>query len=189
MTTRQYTILIIDDCGEDREMYCRYLSREAVFNYKIIESESGEQALKYLATIQIDLILLDYLLPDLDGLEFIEELKKVKVNKIPPMIMLTGEGNETIAVEAMKSGFKDYLVKGSVTAEILVTAIKNALQQDYLQSLLNKKIKQQQLIAEIALRIRQSLDLGKILNTAVREVQILLNCDRVVIYRFAPDSR
>jgi signal transduction histidine kinase/CheY-like chemotaxis protein len=187
MTPRQYTILIIDDCSEDREMYCRYLSREAVFNYKIIESESGEQALEYLATIQVDLILLDYILPDFDGLKFIEELKKVKANKIPPMIMLTGEGNETIAVEAMKSGFKDYLVKGTVTAEALVTAIKNTLQQDYLQSLLTKKIKQQQLIAEIALRIRKSLDLGKILNTAVREVQILLNCDRVVIYCFAPD--
>jgi PAS domain S-box-containing protein len=187
MTTRQYTILIIDDCGEDREMYCRYLSQKAVFNYQIVEAQSGEEALEYLATIQVDLILLDYLLPDLNGLEFIEEFKKVKASKIPPMIMLTGEGNETIAVEAMKSGFKDYLVKDSVTAEILVTAIKNALQQDYLQSLLNKKIKQQQLIAEIALRIRQSLDLGKILNTAVREVQILLNCDRVVIYRFAPD--
>jgi PAS domain S-box-containing protein len=187
MTPQQYTILIIDDCGEDREMYCRYLSREAVFNYKVIEAESGEQALEYLATIQIDLILLDYLLPDFDGIEFIEELKKIKASKIPPMIMLTGEGNEKIAVEAMKSGFKDYLVKSTVTAEALVTAIKNALQQDYLQSLLTKKIKQQQLIAEIALRIRQSLDLDKILNTAVKEVQILLNCDRVVIYRFAPD--
>ncbi len=129
MTTHQYTILIIDDCGEDREMYCCYLSREAVSNYQIVEAESGEEALEYLATIQVDLILLDYLLPDIDGLEFIEELKKVKASKIPPMIMLTGEGNETIAVEAMKSGFKDYLVKGSVTGEILVTAIKNALRE------------------------------------------------------------
>ncbi len=59
--------------------------------------------------------------------------------------------------------------------------------QDYLQSLLTNNIRQQQLIAETALRIRQSLDLNKILNTAVREVRILLNCDRVVIYRFAPD--
>jgi light-regulated signal transduction histidine kinase (bacteriophytochrome) len=187
MTTRQYTILIIDDCGEDREMYCRYLSREAVFNYRFVKAESGEQALEYLATIQVDLILLDYLLPDIDGLEFIEEFKKVKASEIPPMIMLTGEGNEKIAIEAMKSGFKDYLVKGSVTAEVLVTAIKNALQQDYLQSLLTNNIRQQQLIAETALRIRQSLDLNKILNTAVREVRILLNCDRVIIYRFAPD--
>ncbi|MGL6337690.1 MAG: ATP-binding protein [Waterburya sp.] len=187
MTTRQYTILIIDDCGEDREMYCRYLSREAVSNYKIVEAESGEEALEYLATIKIDLIVLDYLLPDLDGLEFIEELKKVKTRKIPPMIMLTGKGNETIAVEAMKSGFKDYLVKDNVNGETLITAIKNALQQDYLQSLLTNKIRQQQLIAETALRIRQSLDLNKILNTAVREVRILLNCDRVIIYRFAPD--
>ena len=46
-------------------------------------------------------------------------------------------------------------------------------------------IRQQQLIAETALRIRKSLDLSEILDTAVKEVQLLINCDRVVIYRFA----
>ncbi|GAB4537071.1 MAG: hypothetical protein Tsb0014_25470 [Pleurocapsa sp.] len=186
MTSRQHTILIIDDCGEDREMYRRYLSREVVFKYQIIEAESGEEGLEQLASIPVDLILLDYLLPDLDGLEFIEELK-AKADKMPPVIMLTGEGSEAIAVEAMKSGVKDYLVKGNLTSDILINSVKNALQQEYLESLLIKKTQQQQLIAETSLRIRQSLDLDKILDTAVREVQVLLNCDRVVIYRFAPD--
>ncbi|MEO0013336.1 MAG: hypothetical protein RLZZ535_1725, partial [Cyanobacteriota bacterium] len=48
-------------------------------------------------------------------------------------------------------------------------------------------IRQQQLIAETALRIRKSLDLLEILDTAVKEVQLLINCDRVVIYRFTSD--
>lgn len=186
MTARQYTILIVDDCVEDRKAYRRYLSKEIVFNYEIVEVESGEEGLEQLALVQPDLILLDYLLPDLDGLEFIEELK-AQESQIPPIIMLTGEGNEAIAVEAMKSGVKDYLIKGKLTPETLTTSVKNVLQQHYLQSLLTKNIQQQQLIAETALRIRQSLDLSEILDTAVREVQLLLNCDRVVIYQFAPD--
>ena len=186
MTADQYTILIVDDSAEDREAYRRYLSKEVISKYKIVEAESGEDGLEQLTSIQPDLILLDYLLPDFDGLEFIEELKAEK-SQIPPIIMLTGQGNELVAVKAMKIGVKDYLVKGKLTPESLTTSIKYVLQQHYWQSLLTKNIQQQQLIAETALRIRQSLDLSEILATAVREVLLLLNCERVIIYQFAPD--
>ena len=186
MTAPQYTILIVDDSAEDREVYHRYLTKEAVDSYKIVEVECGEDGLEQLASIEPDLILLDYMLPDFDGLEFIEELK-TSVKDIPPIVMLTGQGNEVVAVEAMKSGVKDYLNKGRLTSEILTVTVRNVLLQNHLQSLLVKSFRQQQLIAETALHIRQSLDLSQILNTAVREVQLLLNCDRVVIYRFVPD--
>ncbi len=186
MTVPNYTILIVDDSDEDRATYSRYLKKDIISTYKIVEAESGEEGLEQLALIQPDLILLDYLLPDFNGLELIEELK-TQVRKIPPIIMLTGQGNELVAVEAMKSGVKDYLIKGKLTPETLTISIKNVLQQYHLQSLLAKSLQQQQLIAETALRIRQSLDLSEILDTAVREVQLLLNCDRVVIYEFALD--
>ncbi|WP_229639874.1 ATP-binding protein [Waterburya agarophytonicola] len=186
MNVYQYTILIVEDSAEDRELYRRYLDREIIFKYQIVEVESGEDGLRQLATIQPDLVLLDYLLPDFTGLEFIEELK-AQTSKTPSIIMLTGQGSEAVAVEAMKGGVKDYLIKGQLTPSILTASVKNVLQQDRLQSLLNKSFQQQQLIAETALRIRQSQNLSEILDTAVREVQLLLNCDRVVIYKFAPD--
>ncbi len=184
MTARQHKILIIDDSAEDRQTYRRYLKKEFILKYKTVEAETGEDGLEQLKLLQPDLILLDYLLPDFDGLEFIEELEAQGI-KIPPIIMLTGEGNEVVAVEAMKKGVKDYLVKGKLTPEILLTSVKNVLQQYNLQSLLTKSFLQQQLIAETSLRIRASLDLSEILNTSVREVQLLLDCDRVIIYQFA----
>jgi light-regulated signal transduction histidine kinase (bacteriophytochrome) len=119
-------------------------------------------------------------------LEFIEELKAHTIS-FPPIIMLTGQGNEIVAVKAMKSGVKDYLIKGNLTSKSLIASVKNAIQQPQWQSKLTQNMEQQQLIAETALRIRQSLDLSEILSTAVREVQLLLDCDRVTIYQFAPD--
>ena len=154
-------------------------------NYQIVETESGGEGLEQMSSIQPDLILLDYLLPDCNGLELIQELKQIA--KLPPIIMLTEEGNAGVAVKAMKNGVEDYLIKGQLTPEILATSVRNALQQNNLQDLSTKSFQQQQLIAETALRIRKSLDLSEILDTAVREVRLLLNCDRVVVYQFDPD--
>ncbi|MEO1801532.1 MAG: ATP-binding protein [Cyanobacteria bacterium J06629_2] len=186
MNRRPQTILIVDDSAEDCLTYRRYLSRELTAKYEIVEASSGDEGLAELTRLKPDLILLDYLLPDCNGLEFIAELKD-QIGQVPPIIMLTGQGNEVIAVEAMKQGVKDYLIKGKLTPQALSSSVRNVIQQSHLQSLLTKSFQQQQLIVETSLRIRHSLDLSDILNTAVKEVRLLLDCDRVVIYQFASD--
>ena len=187
MGKKNLTIMIVDDCLTDRKAYRRYLLKKDSQVYNIIEAECGAKALVEYESAKPDLILLDYLLPDLNGLEFIKQLQQEQGDNLPPIIMLTGQENEAIVVEAMKSRIHDYLVKDKITPDILSYCVNNVLNQHHLNTSLAKNRRQQKLTADIALRIRQSLNLQDILDIAVREVQKFLDCDRVVIYRFAAD--
>ncbi len=133
MKQHQKTILIIDDCPEDREVYRRYLLQDQRYTYSILEEEYGEKALELCKKIQPDAILLDFMLPDLDGLEFLNGLKIQSGKANLPVVMLTGQGNEGIAVAAMKAGASDYLVKGKTNAETLRLAIYNVIERSYLK--------------------------------------------------------
>lgn len=178
-----WTLLIADDCAEDREVYREYLLSDPHQSYQILEAASAEVGLALCQKKRCDAILLDFCLPDMTGLEFLDELQQQKLEMPLPVIMLTGQGDERVAVQAMKRGAQDYLVKQYLQADMLQLTVRNAIQQSLLQKQFTKIQQRQELAAAIALRIRQSLDREQILQTAVKEVQQLLLCDRVVVYQ------
>ena len=142
MTQNQRTVLIIDDCLEDRQTYRRYLLQDSSCTYTILEEEYGEDGLELCQLAKPDAILLDFLLPDIDGIEFLNELK-TKIGKSNlPVVMLTGQGNEAIAVAAIKNGASDYLSKGNTTPESLRLAIHKVVEQAQWQCLLEQTIEQ-----------------------------------------------
>jgi signal transduction histidine kinase/DNA-binding response OmpR family regulator len=181
------TLLIVDDCAEDRKIYRRYLAKDPHHTYKIIEANSAENGLALYQKVRSDVVLLDFCLPDMTGLEFLEQLQQQVATTSLPVIMLTGQGDEAIAVQAMKRGAQDYLVKTYLKPDSLQLAVRNVIRQARLQAQLHKTQERQRLIAMTALQIRQSLNLSQILNRATEELQRLLQCDRVVVYQFAPD--
>jgi PAS domain S-box-containing protein len=126
MAKQELAIVIVDDNPEDRATYRRYLSQDGHYSYTIWEEESGEKGLELCRKINPDGVLLDFCLPDLDGLQFIQELKSHNRETTPAVIILTGQGNESIAVQAMKSGASDYLIKGKTSPECLRCAVQNA---------------------------------------------------------------
>lgn len=130
---KERTVLIVDDCLEDRQTYCRYLQKEERYNYEFLEQEYGEGGLEAYEQFKPDVILLDYMLPDMDGLEFLQQLKFDKKIERPAVVMLTGEGNENVAVQAMKYGVEDYLVKRDTTPENLRLAVRNVIEKRFLQ--------------------------------------------------------
>jgi PAS domain S-box-containing protein len=181
------TLLIIDDSESDRVTYLRYLQLDSENTYNIIETEMLEEGLEMWRSQQPDIVLIDLNLPDGDGLEFLEAINVENARDRVPVIMLTGQGNEKMAVNAMKLGAADYLVKGDITAKSLTTTVKQVLRETLLSQQLRRSQQQQILISEIALRIRESLNLEDISNAIVKEVRQFINADRAAIYKFTPD--
>ena len=126
------SILIIDDCQEDREMLLRYFEQMSQQEFHIIQTDSGSEGWEYCQSEKPDCILIDYQMPDLDGLEFIRALAKKEEERFLPVLMLTGQGSESLASEAMKGGASDYLVKGKLTAEGLLRAVTRAIEKSHL---------------------------------------------------------
>jgi PAS domain S-box-containing protein len=157
MQQSQRTVLIIDDSVEDRETYRRYLLQDANCTYRILEEEYGENGLELCKRVNPDAILLDYQLPDIDGLEFLSELKTQTGKTKFPVVMLTGYGNEAIAVAAMKSGAQDYLVKGGMTPENLRVAIRHAVEQAYLKRQLEESQERLRLFESIVVNANDAV--------------------------------
>jgi PAS domain S-box-containing protein len=128
MNLPTFTVLIVEDLPENRELYRECLMSDSSCAYDLIEAGSVMEGLELWSTKTIDAILLDYLLPDGDGLKFLEILSERSHDRRPPVVMMTGHGNESIAVRAMKLGAQDYLVKGSFTPQLLISAMHSAIE-------------------------------------------------------------
>ncbi len=101
-----FKVLYIEDDDGLARLFQKRMSRHG---YQAEIAQTGKAGLQMLAHHKFDVIIIDYQLPGLSGLEILETLGK-KTDEIP-VIMLTGAGNEEIAVQAMKSGATDYLTK------------------------------------------------------------------------------
>jgi PAS domain S-box-containing protein len=180
------TILIVDDSEIDRAVYTRYLHSDVTTKYQISEAETVQKALEICQTQHFDVVLIDFYLPDGDGLELLEAIGKEYLAQ-PPVIILTGQGNERIAVNAMKKGAADYLIKQDITDISLCNSIHNLLNITAFNRKITRLQDQEALIAGVALHIRQSLELETVYRAIVEDVRLFLKTDRTLIYKFHSD--
>ncbi len=117
-------ILIIEDDEVDQMILKRYL-RTSLLNISIQFVSSPMEAYPLLKSCEFDCILTDYNFPGINGLEFYEELKEKEINI--PVVIVTGMGNESLVMEAMKAGIIEYLPKDNLSTETLEQAIQNSL--------------------------------------------------------------
>jgi PAS domain S-box-containing protein len=148
MTQENCTVLIVNDSSMERTTYRGYLQQETSFAYTVWEAESTAVALRLCSSQPPDSIVLDYLLPDCNGLEFLTNLKTSIGENCPPVIMLNEEGNEAIAIQAFKAGVEDYLIKDEITSESLRYVTRTAIENFRLRQELRKSEERYRAVVE-----------------------------------------
>ncbi|EEF63089.1 hybrid sensor histidine kinase/response regulator [Pedosphaera parvula] len=118
------TILVVDDDLGVLRLIEKSLSRE---NLSVAKAESGAAAFEWLQENRPDLMLLDLKLADTVAKDFIARLSVIK--RLGPFIIITGQGDERAAVEMMKSGAMDYVVKDAQFYDLVPTIVRKALEQ------------------------------------------------------------
>jgi signal transduction histidine kinase len=117
-------LLLVDDDAVDRIAICRALAK-ADLEVQVTEVTSAEEAIAHLSAHAYDCVFLDYRLPEQDGLSLIQQWRAEGVTI--PLVVLTGQGDEQIAVDLMKAGASDYLIKTLVSPDRLALLLRNAL--------------------------------------------------------------
>lgn len=188
------TILIVDDSESDRSAYVRYLQAEENFSYQIIETDTLEAGLESWERNRPDLVLLDINLPDGNGLDFLvaitqcrSAIAQIYLDSKLPIIVMTGQADTQLTLDALKLGASDYLFKEDKNPIVFRRCVAQTINQLDLSRKLERSRQQETLSGEIALRIRTFLNLEDIYQAIVREVRAFLNTDRVIVYRFNPD--
>lgn len=118
------TILVVDDDPGLARLMERELRRDG---YETASAGSGREATEWLQQHRADLLLLDLKLPDLEGPELVKTMAAAG-HKVP-FIIITGQGDERVAVDMMKRGALDYLVKDVNFIEFIPTVVRRALEQ------------------------------------------------------------
>lgn len=119
------TILVVDDEKDIRELVRYNLARDG---YKVECAQTGEEALRTARSAAPDLIVLDLMLPGLDGLEVCKRLKAERQTAAVPIVMLTAKGEDADVVAGLELGADDYVIK-PFSPRVLLARVRAVLRR------------------------------------------------------------
>ncbi|MCL2191009.1 MAG: response regulator transcription factor [Treponema sp.] len=119
------TVLIIEDDPEIQELLAFSMARE---NWNLVQAKSGEEGLDYLKKHRADCILLDIMLPGIDGFRVIKKIRETENGQGVPIIMATARGEETDIITGLELGADDYVVK-PYSPKVLVARVRAGLRR------------------------------------------------------------
>ncbi len=150
-------ILIADDDSIVREMLSDVLQAKG---YTVKTAQDGADALeKYCSEPSIGLIVSDMNMPEMSGMGLIKELRSAKVDV--PVIILTGSGEISTAIEAIRSGANDYILKDENIGDTILLSIKNVMEKKRLKEI------NLQLMADLAIKNTELENFNDILKTTI----------------------
>lgn len=127
MGEKQQRILVVEDDEFLSSLYKELLSEEG---YEVTLVKDGESGLEAAEKGGYDLILLDIMLPKMDGLQVLKSLTKTSLGNNGPIVMLTNLGQDSIVRDALKNGAAGFLIKSSMTPDQVLHEVRVFLNKE-----------------------------------------------------------
>ncbi|MDH3975634.1 MAG: diguanylate cyclase [Deltaproteobacteria bacterium] len=160
-------ILIVDDDAFFRNLYAEILESDG---YNVVKAASGKEAVTYLNSHEVDLVITDLIMPEIDGQEVLERTKQH--NALTDVIVITGHGTIESAIAALKSGAFDYLRKPVNNDELLLTVRRCIEQKRIMEE--NQGLKRSLKLLEVSRTISSCLERDKLyehtLDAVIQEI-------------------
>src|SRR5574341_1553995 len=136
--------------------------------YQSVHVARLSQAFERAAAISFDIILLDLSLPDAKGLDTVTRMTAAA--PAVPIVVMTGMNDQDVAIEAMRLGAQDYLVKGQVDESRLGRTIRYAIERKKAEAEINRQLERQKVLNDINRAIASTLDLESVMNILLEKV-------------------
>lgn len=173
MQDKKIVILLVEDNKDFARLVELYLKKYEKEKFRIIWRENGQTALlEAEANKDIDIVLMDYFLPGMNGLEITKSLQERKINL--PVIFLTVNKDFELALEVMKLKVEDYLIKEEITSPVLPKTILEVLEKHNLKNqLVELEVQQQRISALKSIVIDVVENLSSPLTLMGEQIQLL----------------
>lgn len=173
------SIVLIEDDEDDYILTRDLLNEIGRDNFQLAWFASYDDALTNLPTTRADIYLVDYRLGQHNGLELLAEALFQGVHA--PIILLTGQGNREIDLQAMQAGAADYLVKGEITSFLLERAIRYAIERRQAEQQLKRRFTQLQTIYQMTASVNRAQHIDDIYKEALDGLCQALGADQAAI--------
>lgn len=119
--TSKKTILIVEDEEYLRDLYVQLLESEGLL---VDQAEDGDVAYKKMSENIYDLVMLDIILPKMDGLQVLDRLHQIGQKKNQNIVLLTNLGHDVVVAKALEYGVRGYMIKSDYTPDKLILEIR-----------------------------------------------------------------
>jgi len=175
MTNQTIRVLLVEDNPGDIQLIHNLLAEAPSVHFTWEHVEQLSIATKILSTEPFDLVLLDLSLPDSQGLDTFSRLYPHAI--CLPIVILTDFDDEPFALKAVQAGAQDYFVKGQLDGELLVRALRHAIQRKRTETALRVKIRELTVIAQ---QLESAIMIGHELNNSLSTVSLSIRTLLVV---------
>ena len=186
MNTKPISVLLIEDNPGDARLILELLQRAAPAQFELVHVERLAVGLRHLVEETFDVLLLDLGLADSQGLDTLAKIH----TQVPhvPTVLLTGLDDEAVALEAVRKGAQDYLIKGQVDGNLLPRAICYAIERHRAEAALRKRNRELALLNRLGRELSATIDFHHLIEQLLNAAMATISADGASVWLWDDDQ-